>query len=55
MTGILNVKAGDSLDWECHIVNDSDVGLTYMNEVKTGEMCNLWGKSVGPLINCVIP
>ena len=26
-SGVLNVKAGDSLDWECHIVNDSDVAL----------------------------
>jgi len=53
-SGILNVKAGDSLDWECHIINDSDVGLTYVNEVKTGEMCNLWGESLGPVLNCVV-
>jgi hypothetical protein len=53
-SGVLNVKAGDSLDWECHIINDGDVALSYTNEVKTGEMCNLWGESLGPVLNCVI-
>ena len=49
----LDVKAGDTLLWDCHIINDGDVGLTYTNEVKTGEMCNLWGATVGPKVNCV--
>ena len=54
-TGILNVKAGDVLKWECHIINnDQPGGLRYTNEVKTGEMCNMWGESVGPKINCVL-
>ena len=57
--GMLEVAAGDVLEWECSILND-DVpeGLTYSNEVKTGEMCNLWGSSVldgDAKINCVIP
>jgi len=46
-TGILEVSEGDILSWECHIINDSDVGLRYVNEVKTGEMCNLWGSTIG--------
>jgi hypothetical protein len=46
-SGVLNVHDGDALLWDCHIVNDSDVGLTYTNAVKTGEMCNVWGTSVG--------
>jgi hypothetical protein len=54
-TGILEVHAGDTIHWECHIINDSNVGLTYTNMVSTGEMCNLWGESLGPLINCVLP
>jgi hypothetical protein len=33
--------------WDCHIINDSDVPLKYVNEVKTGEMCNVWGYSIG--------
>jgi hypothetical protein len=47
ITGRLAVHDGDILNWECHIVNDSKVALTYTNEVKTGEMCNLWGSSLG--------
>jgi hypothetical protein len=51
-TGILEVKTGDTIKWECHIINDDQTdGLRYTNEVKTGEMCNLWGESVGPVIN----
>jgi hypothetical protein len=53
-TGILEVAAGDTIQWECHIINDSSVTLTYSNEVMTGEMCNLWGASVGPVINSVL-
>jgi hypothetical protein len=56
VSGTLAVKNGDVLLWDCFIVNDSDVGLTYTNEVKTGEMCNLWGSSYGfPALNCVLP
>jgi hypothetical protein len=56
VTGRLELHDGDSLDWECHIVNDSNVALKYVNEVKTGEMCNLWGTSIGvePL-SCYLP
>jgi hypothetical protein len=46
-TGILEVHDGDVVAWECHIINDSDTPLHYTNEVKTGEMCNLWGHSYG--------
>lgn len=47
LSGILEVKDGDLLMWDCHIINDGDVPLKYVNEVKTGEMCNVWGYSVG--------
>jgi hypothetical protein len=47
ISGQLAVSEGDELMWECHIINDSDVGLTYTNAVNTGEMCNVWGASVG--------
>ena len=53
-TGILHVKAGDVLEWECHIINDSTSALRYTNEVKTGEMCNIWGFTVGPQFNCML-
>jgi hypothetical protein len=60
VSGQLMVKAGDILKWECDIDNTSantaapPAALRYVNEVKTGEMCNLWGESLGPLINCVL-
>jgi hypothetical protein len=54
-SGILEVKAGDTLQWECHIVNDDAGPLNYTNNVKTGEMCNIWGATVGPIINMVVP
>jgi hypothetical protein len=47
LSGILSVKDGDTLLWDCHIINDSMVALRYVNEVKTGEMCNVWGYSIG--------
>jgi hypothetical protein len=47
VSGPLQVASGDILQWECHIINDGDVPLRYTNEVKTGEMCNIWGYSVG--------
>jgi hypothetical protein len=53
-SGILNVHKGDTLLWDCHVINDSMVGLTYINNVATGEMCNIWGSSLGPKINCVL-
>jgi hypothetical protein len=43
-SGILAMKPGDHLDWECAITND-DVpqGITFANAVKTAEMCNVFG------------
>jgi hypothetical protein len=56
VSGILSVSDGDILQWECHIINDSLVPLRYVNEVNTGEMCNLWGASVGTeQIRCYAP
>jgi hypothetical protein len=53
--GMLEIMPGDVLEWECSILNDDQPGgLFYTNEVKTGEMCNLWGASTGPKINCVL-
>ena len=47
VSGVLEVKDGDVLMWDCHIINDDAVPLRYVNEVKTGEMCNVWGYSIG--------
>ena len=56
LSGRLAVHDGDVLNWECHIVNDSQTALTYTNEVQTGEMCNLWGATMGvePIV-CFLP
>jgi hypothetical protein len=54
-SGVLDVLAGDTLEWECHVVNDGDVALDYSNSVQKGEMCNVFGMTVGPEINCVLP
>lgn len=54
-SGMLPIRAGDVLSWECHIINDSTVALRYVNEVETGEMCNLWGSTVGVKFDWVEP
>jgi hypothetical protein len=55
-TGDIALHDGDTMLWECHIINDSDVGLTYTNFVKTGEMCNLWGTTIGvEQLRCYLP
>jgi hypothetical protein len=54
VSGRIDVKAGDVLEWECHIINDGAVPLTYSNSVNEGEMCNIFGMSVGTEINCLV-
>jgi hypothetical protein len=54
-SGMMAINAGDVLSWECHIINDGGVGLTYSNMVESGEMCNLWGSSVGVKFDAVLP
>ena len=43
VSGILELKQGEKLQWECEINNTGTVTLTFANEVVTGEMCNLFG------------
>lgn len=47
VSGPLLFKAGDRLEFNCFIQNDSDHALTFKNEIENGEMCNLWGSFVG--------
>jgi len=54
-SGPLEVFAGDALEWECEVDNNTDRGLTYTNDVFYGEMCNIWGQSVGVVIDCIMP
>ena len=45
-SGMLVLAAGDKLDWQCIVNNDSDNTLTFSNEVYKGEMCNVFGSIV---------
>jgi hypothetical protein len=42
-SGMLDIKKGDLLEWECEVDNTSEATLRYSNELYTGEMCNLLG------------
>jgi hypothetical protein len=46
-TGVLEVQDGDVLEWECEVNNDGPDPLYYMNDVVRGEMCNVFGDTVG--------
>jgi hypothetical protein len=47
VSGILNVDTGDKIKIECDVNNTSDISLEFRNELNTGEMCILFGSSVG--------
>jgi hypothetical protein len=47
VSGLVEYKAGDQLKFTCFIENDSDKTLGFSNQVYDGEMCNLWGSTVG--------
>jgi hypothetical protein len=46
-SGILDVKKGDQIKIECHVNNTTDQALSFKNELYTGEMCILFGSTVG--------
>jgi hypothetical protein len=50
-SGILDVKTGDKLSWECHIINKTQGTLRFTNNTYTGEMCILDGEMVGATCN----
>jgi hypothetical protein len=47
VSGVLDFKKGDKVKVECHVNNTSDVTLRFANELLTGEMCILFGSTVG--------
>jgi hypothetical protein len=47
VSGQVDFKAGDKLRFSCFIENMSDQTLTFKNEARGGEMCNMWGRSIG--------
>ena len=42
-SGILTLKKGDTLEWECEVVNNQDANLHFGDYTYTAEMCNLFG------------
>ena len=46
-SGILNIVQGDTLEWECEVVNNRDINLTIGNQTYDAEMCNLFGLYTG--------
>lgn len=49
-SGILNIKQGDTLDFECEIVNNTNKNFYGQNEAEDDEMCILTGDSVGAAV-----
>jgi hypothetical protein len=47
VSGIVEFKAGDRLNFSCFVENESDHVLSFKNELEGGEMCNMWGTTVG--------
>jgi hypothetical protein len=49
-SGVLDIQPGDTLQWECHVVNKTDGVLRFTNNTYTGEMCIMDAELVGT--NC---
>jgi hypothetical protein len=49
-SGVLDLRPGDALEWECHVINKTDGVLRFTNENFAGEMCILDAELVGA--NC---
>jgi len=50
VSGIVQIKAGDKIKIQCDVNNTSDTTLTFKNELMTGEMCILFGSTVGATV-----
>ena len=42
-TGMLELKQGDSVDWECEVVNNDEFVINFANQLLTAEMCGFFG------------
>jgi hypothetical protein len=50
-SGVLDLKPGDKLEWECHVINKQTTPLRFTNETYLGEMCIMDGETVGATCN----
>ena len=46
--GIFNTNPNDKYSWECEIVNQRSVNLTFSDRAYDGEMCNVFGMYASP-------
>jgi hypothetical protein len=51
VSGIVNLKQGDTLDFECEIINMTDKNFFGANEAADDEMCILTGDTVGASVS----
>jgi hypothetical protein len=42
-TGLLTLKRGETISWQCDVNNTLDTAVVYADKAYTGEMCNLFG------------
>jgi hypothetical protein len=49
-SGILDMKAGDVIEWECHVINKTNKVLRFTNNTYDGEMCIVDAELIGA--NC---
>jgi hypothetical protein len=47
VSGMVPIKANDKVKLTCFIENKSDIRLRFSNDLYGGEMCNLWGATIG--------
>jgi len=50
-SGVVSFTAGSVLKFSCFVENKSDHVLRFKNELEGGEMCNMWGSTVGGSFN----
>jgi hypothetical protein len=50
-SGVLDLRAGDRIEWFCDIVNKTDSYLRFTNNTFTGEMCIVDAETVGSRCN----
>jgi hypothetical protein len=50
-SGILDLQAGDHIEWSCHVINHQNSTLRFTNQTYLGEMCIVDAEAVGT--NCM--
>jgi len=53
-TGMLQLEAGDTLEWDCHVFNQTGGTLTHDDHLD-GAVCDLLGSTVGTDVLCMLP